>query len=137
MRYFKTIYQIVLDTNKLVLTKIKPGISLVELNEIAKDSLAEGCLKAGLIKDKSEISKYYFHSVGHHLGLDTHDPGDRKVPLVAGNVITDEPGLYFKELGIGVRIEDDVLVTDEGSYCLSGGIIKEIDDIERAMGSIK
>ena len=133
----KTIYQIVLDTNKLVLTKIKPGITLVELNNIAKESLAKGCLKAGLIKDESEISKYYFHSVGHHLGLDTHDPGDRKAPLVAGNVITDEPGLYFKEFGIGVRIEDDVLVTEEGSYCLSGGIIKEIDEIEKAMGSIK
>ncbi len=133
----KTIYQIVLDTNKLVLSKIKPGITLLELNDIAKESLAKGCLEAGLIKDASEISKYYFHSVGHHLGLDTHDPADRKAPLVAGNVITDEPGLYFKELGIGVRIEDDVLVTDEGSYCLSGGIIKEISEIEKAMGSVK
>ena len=133
----RTIYQIVLDTNKLVLASIKPGITLIELNNIAKESLAKGCLEAGLIKDASEISKYYFHSVSHHLGLDTHDPADREAPLVAGNVITDEPGLYFKELGIGVRIEDDVLVTDEGSYCLSGAIIKEIDEIEKAMGSVK
>jgi Xaa-Pro aminopeptidase len=55
------------------------------------------------------------------------------LPLVAGNIISDEPGLYFKELGIGIRIEDDILVTEEGSYNLSGNIIKEISDIEKAM----
>ena len=93
-------------------------------------------LKLGLIENESEVRKYYFHSIGHHLGLDTHDPSIREEPLVSGNVITDEPGLYIKELGIGIRIEDDILVTDDGSYVLSGKIIKEIDEIEKAMESI-
>lgn len=131
----RTIYTIVLDCNKLIIDTIKPGITIKELNDIATNFMAKECVKAGLIQNESEIRKYYFHSIGHHLGLDTHDPADRNLPLVPGNVITDEPGLYFKELGIGVRIEDDILVTEDGSYNLSGSIIKEIDDIERALGS--
>ena len=106
------------------------------MNDIATKNLAEGLLKLGLIENESEVRKYYFHSIGHHLGLDTHDPSIREEPLVSGNVITDEPGLYIKELGIGIRIEDDILVTDDGSYVLSGKIIKEIDEIEKAMESI-
>lgn len=131
----KKIYSIVLDCNKLIIDTIKPGITLRELNNIATSFMAKECVKAGLISNESEIRKYYFHSIGHHLGLDCHDPSDHEMSLVPGNVITDEPGLYFKELGIGVRIEDDILVTDDGSYCLSGSIIKEIDDIEKALGS--
>ena len=131
----RTIYTIVLECNKLIIDTIKPGITIKELNDIATNFMAKECVKAGLIQNESEIRKYYFHSIGHHLGLDTHDPADRNLPLVPGNVITDEPGLYFKELDIGVRIEDDILVTEDGSYNLSGSIIKEIDDIERALGS--
>lgn len=131
----RTIYSIVLECNKLIIDTIKPGITIKELNDIATNFMAKECVKAGLIQNESEIRKYYFHSIGHHLGLDTHDPADRNLPLVPGNVITDEPGLYFKELGIGVRIEDDILVTEDGSYNLSGSIIKEIDDIEKALGS--
>ena len=132
----KDIYNIVLATNKLVAESVRPGVTLKELNDIATKNLAEGLLKLGLIENESEVRKYYFHSIGHHLGLDTHDPSIREEPLVSGNVITDEPGLYIKELGIGIRIEDDILVTDDGSYVLSGKIIKEIDDIEKAMESI-
>lgn len=130
----KKIYSIVLECNKMIITKVKPGISLKELNDYAKEFLAEECLKAKLINSKDEISKYYFHSVSHYIGLDTHDICiSRTVPLEAGNIISDEPGLYFKEYGIGVRIEDDILVTEEGSYNLSGNIIKEISDIEKMM----
>ncbi|MDY2727470.1 MAG: Xaa-Pro aminopeptidase [Candidatus Onthovivens sp.] len=129
----KTIYNIVLKANKLVIDSIKPGITIAELNEITINCLAEGCLKAKLIKNPSEISKYYFHNISHHIGLDTHDPSLRHLPLEAGNIISDEPGLYFKELGIGVRIEDDILVTEDGSYNLSNQILKEPDDIEAAI----
>lgn len=131
----KKIYSIVLDCNKLIIDSVKPGITLKELNDIATKFMAQRCVEEGLMSNESEIRKYYFHSIGHHLGLDTHDPSNRELPLVPGNVITDEPGLYFRELGIGVRIEDDILVTEDGSYNLSGSIIKEIDDIEKAMGS--
>jgi Xaa-Pro aminopeptidase len=129
----KKIYNIVLGCNKAVITWIKPGVTIAELQEKTINFLANGCLNAGLIKDKEEIKNYYFHNISHHIGLDTHDISLRTKPLEAGNIISDEPGLYFKELGIGVRIEDDILVTEEGSYNLSGNIIKEVSDIEKAM----
>lgn len=131
----KDLYSIVLNCNKLIIDSIRPGVTMNELNQIATKNLAEGLLKLGIIENESEVRKYYFHSIGHHLGLDTHDPSFRDIPLEPGNVITDEPGIYIKELGIGIRIEDDILVTTDGSYCLSGQIIKEIDDIEKAMES--
>ena len=129
----RMIYNIVLECNKLVIKSVKPGLSLIDLNNIAKEFLADRCYQLGLIKSRDEISKVYYHSVSHHIGLDTHDPIDRNRPLVAGNVISDEPGLYFKDLGIGIRIEDDLLITEDGCYVLSGNIIKEINDIEKAM----
>ncbi len=129
----KEIYSIVLNCNKEIIKAIKPGVTLKELNALAAKILAEGLLNLGIIENETEIKKYYFHSIGHHLGLDTHDPSDNTLPLVPGNVITDEPGLYIKELGIGIRIEDDILVTEDGSYNLSNGIIKEINDIEKAL----
>lgn len=127
------IYRIVLGCNKMVIETVKPGITLKELNDKVIEYLANECLKAGLINDKADISKYYFHGVSHHIGLDTHDCSDRTLPLQPGNIISDEPGLYFKELGIGVRIEDDILVTEDGALNLSGNILKEIEDIEKAM----
>jgi len=124
------IYQIVLDTQKEVQSQAKPGLTLFELNEIAKKSLAESCKKIGLIKTDEELSKYYFHSVSHFLGLDTHDVGDRNMPLKPGMVITNEPGLYIEEEGIGVRIEDDLLITQNGCENLAREIPKEIEEIE-------
>lgn len=129
----KEIYKVVLDCNKEIIKAIKPGVTLKELNALASEILAKGLLNLGIIQNESEIKKYYFHSIGHHLGLDTHDPSDRDLPLVPGNVITDEPGVYIKELGIGIRIEDDILVTEDGSYNLSNSIIKEVNDIEKAL----
>ena len=76
---------------------------------------------------------YYFHNVSHFLGAETHDVGDRKQTLKAGMVITVEPGLYIEEWGIGIRIEDDVLVTKDGCEVLTKDMIKTVDDIERFM----
>lgn len=129
----KTIYSIVLECNKLIIKSIKPGITIADLQNITVEFLANECLKAKLIKTPEEIHKYYFHGISHHIGLDTHDPSFRNLPLEPGNIISDEPGLYFKELGIGVRIEDDILVTEDGSYNLSNQIIKEVQDIENAL----
>lgn len=128
----KKIYTIVLECNKLVAKSVKPGITIRDLQEITVNFLTKECLKAKLIEQPEDIKKYYFHNISHHIGLDTHDPSLRDLPLEPGNVISDEPGLYFKELGIGVRIEDDILVTEEGSYNLSNQIIKEVKDIESA-----
>ena len=128
----RTIYSIVLGANKAVAAFARPGRTIKELQSFTVEYLASECLSHRLIQNKEEIKNYYFHGVSHHIGLDTHDPGDpdRNKPLVAGNVISNEPGLYFKELGIGVRIEDDLLITEDGCEVLTKDIIKEIADIE-------
>ena len=126
----------------MIIKKVKVGMTLRELNNLAKDFLAEKCLKAKLIKNKEDIKDVYYHSVSHFIGLDTHDVSaclenlelkHSDIPLKEGHVISDEPGLYFKEYGIGIRIEDDILVTKKGGYNLSESIIKEIKDIEDFM----
>lgn len=127
----KKIYSIVLLANKTIIDAIRPGIMLKDLQELTKKTLIKGCLDAGLVKEANELEKYYFHNVSHHLGLDTHDASDKEKPLAPGMVITVEPGLYFKEHKIGVRIEDDVLVTKDGHEVLSKEIAKEIEDIEK------
>ena len=131
----KKIYQIVLNCNKQTAKFMRPGITLNEANEFAKEFLAAECIEKGLISSKEELARVYYHSVSHFLGLDTHDFGGKNDKLVPGNVVTCEPGLYFKDLGIGVRIEDDVLITEEGSEVLSDGILKEVNEIEKMLRS--
>lgn len=126
----KRIYEIVLGCNKEVIKFIAPNKTLKELQNYAKEYLKNKCLETGLISTPEEIDNYYYHNVSHHLGLDTHDICDREALLKPGMVLTVEPGLYFKQHNIGVRIEDDVLVTENGSICLSNEIEKEILDIE-------
>ena len=129
----KLIYNIVLGGQKLVFEHIKPGISPVELNQILVDYYKVELKKIGLIENDDEVKKYYYHGVSHHLGLDTHDVCLRNEPLTAGCIITVEPGLYIAEEGIGIRIEDDALVTEDGAINLSEEIIKEVSDIEKYM----
>jgi Xaa-Pro aminopeptidase len=83
-----------------------------------------------LIEDPKDYHRYYMHSVSHHLGMDTHDLGLRTSTLEAGNVITVEPGIYIPEENIGVRIEEDVLVTEAGYCVLSQHIPKEVEELE-------
>ncbi|MBB2478887.1 aminopeptidase P N-terminal domain-containing protein [Bacillus sp. APMAM] len=130
----KTFYNIVLRALRETTDLIKPGVPFTKLNEHTKKVLAEECMKLGLIKEESEISKYYYHGVSHSLGLDTHDVGNyRDKVLEPGMVLTVEPGLYIEEEGIGIRIEDDVLVTEDGNENLSKDIIRSIEDIEAFM----
>lgn len=91
--------------------------------------------KDKIYKEKlhAAVYRYYYHNVSHHLGLDVHDASFRDMKLEPGMVITDEPGLYFAEYGIGIRIEDDILVTEDGSEVLSSEIIKDVDAIEAFM----
>lgn len=126
----RQLYEIVLGCNKAVIGFAKPGITLRELNAFARDYLAKRCLEEKVISSYDDIDRIYFHSVSHHIGLDDHDPMDRDKPLEEGNVISDEPGLYIKEEGIGIRIEDDLLITDRGAKNLSSFIPKEIEEIE-------
>ena len=126
----KQIYQLVLDVQKEIIEMIKPGVSLMDLQVRTRELLAESALAIGLIKDLDEITRYYMHGVSHFLGLDTHDLGGRNAILEVGNVITVEPGIYIPEENLGVRIEDDVLVTESGNHVLSHNIPKEISEIE-------
>ena len=116
---------------------MKPGLHFSDLNNIAKRTLTQGCMEIGLIQKEEEISKYYYHGVSHYLGLDTHDVGDRDRVLEAGMVFTVEPGLYVKEEGIGIRIEDNVLITEEGCEVLSKEIPKKAEEIEAFMAKFK
>ena len=129
----KLIYNIVLNGQKLVFNNIKPGITTRELNQILIDYYKVELKRIGLINKDEEVSKYYFHGVSHHLGLDTHDVTNGIKPLTPGCIITVEPGLYIAEEGIGIRIEDDALVTVDGCINLSSEIIKEVEDIENYM----
>jgi Xaa-Pro aminopeptidase len=129
----KKYYQMVLDVNKQVIKAVKPGVYVRDLNQMAKDLLAEKMLEFGKIKDKSEIDKYYYHGVSHYLGLDVHDVGTYQLPLVPGTIITVEPGIYIEEESIGIRIEDNILVTENGYENLSKAIAKEISEIEELM----
>lgn len=129
----KQIYNIVLNTIKEVEKQAKPGLTLNDLNVVAKKSLAKGCIGIGLIEKEDEINKYYFHSVSHSLGLDTHDVWIGAAKLKKGVVITNEPGLYIEEEGIGIRLENDLLITEDGCVNLSKHIPIEIEEIEELM----
>ncbi len=129
----KKVYEIVLDCNKKCIEYATDGLTWQELNDYAKKILAEGCRKLGLIEKDEELFKYYYHSIGHSLGLDVHDPDLRNLGLKEGMVITIEPGLYIKEWGIGIRIEDNIQITKGKALLLSKNVLKEIEDIEKIM----
>lgn len=131
----KEVYEEVLNVNKLCIEFLKPGVTWVEYNKYANGLLAEACKRLGLIKEDSELSKYYYHSIGHSIGIDTHDPANHALPISEGMIVTVEPGLYIEEESIGIRIEDDVLITKDGRINLSEDIIKEVKDIENFMAA--
>jgi Xaa-Pro aminopeptidase len=127
------IYNIVLKAQQAVIDAMKPGVPFERLNEVCKEVLTRELRNIDLIKEDSELGKYYYHGVSHHLGLDVHDIGNRDSALTPGMVLTVEPGLYIAEEAIGIRIEDDVLITEDGNVVLSSEIPKAIDDIESLM----
>ena len=127
----KEIYEIVLNAQKIVEDNARVGVRMRDLNQMVVDYYKTELPKHGLNED---VSEYYFHSVSHHLGLDTHDvDGGMGAVLQAGNVITNEPGLYIADEGIGIRIEDDLLITGTGCEVLSKEILKDPDEIEKWM----
>ncbi len=150
----RQLYQLVLDAQAAAIAKVKPGNHWDEPHRAAVRVLTRGLLKLGLLKGtlanalkKESYRKFYMHRTGHWLGMDVHDVGDYKVDghwreLEPGMVLTVEPGLYIpkgmkgvakKWQGIGIRIEDDVLVTRDGHDVLSRDVPKTIDDIEALM----
>lgn len=129
----RELYNIVLTAMEETIAAIKPGVTTSELKEVTKASLARDLKRIRLITTDEEVDNYFYHGVSHPLGLDTHDVGTREWPIQPGSVITVEPGLYIAEEGIGIRIEDDVLVTADGCINLSKDILKTADEIEAFM----
>ncbi len=130
----KLVYQIVLEGQRRVIAAIRPGVPFSSLNEILKDYYFDALRKIGLVQTKEEVAKYYYHGVSHYLGAETHDIGryiDRT--LQPGMVLTVEPGLYIEEWEIGIRIEDDVLVTADGNEVMTAEMIKTVEEIEAFM----
>ena len=136
----RQIYEAVLEAQEAAIAAVQPGAGLQAVGAAASAVLAERLMELGLISDPSGLRRFFPHGVSHYLGLDVHDVGTYG-PLRAGSVITVEPGIYISPAddvderwwNIGVRIEDDVLVTDSGPVVLSGGAPKSVDEIERMM----
>ncbi len=138
----KEIYKIVLDASNACINLIKPGTSWKDVQTKSEEAITDGLFTLGIIKEKSraQMRRFYMHGVGHPVGLDVHDAG--KDTLAAGMVMTVEPGIYIAEgsegvdpkyFNIGVRIEDDILVTADGHEILSKESPRDIKDIETLM----
>lgn len=154
----REIYQLVLDAQAEAVKLVRPGASFAEPHDRVVRVLTEGMIRLGLLEGQVEklieegtYKKFYMHRTSHWLGMDVHDVGPYKVgnewrKLEPGMVLTIEPGIYVAEdvedanpryRGIGVRIEDDVLVTDGGPEVLSARVPKTIEDIERLMADAR
>ena len=129
----KALYEVVLKGLEVAIAASKPGQPKNELQDLSKQAMAKELIRLGIIQEPEEINRYYFHGSGHYIGLYTHDVGDDNAPLEEDMVFTLEPGLYFDDLGIGIRIEDTLLVTKDGCEVLSGGIPKTVEEIETFM----
>jgi Xaa-Pro aminopeptidase len=136
-----TIYNIVLAAHDTAIMAIRKGFPYFELEKIGQRIIADGLIKLGLINNKSETAIYYPHGISHPIGLDVHDKFRMGINLEKNMVITIEPGIYIpvgsncdkKWWGIGVRIEDDVLVLDERGDVLSKATPVRPKEIEKMM----
>jgi len=130
----KEIYNAVLEAQRIVIANAKPGVTTRQLNQMVIDYYETRLDDLGLRKDGKTVRDYYYHGVSHSLGLDTHDiMTERERVLKPGVVITVEPGLYIEDEGIGVRIENDVLITEDGCVDLSIDIPRTVEEIEAIM----
>jgi len=142
----KQIYQIVLSAQKSAIASIKPGEKVNTPHEIACDIISRELIKLGIMKELNNLTEFYMHKTGHWIGLDVHDVGEYKIDndfrdFEEGMVTTVEPGIYIRKndkidpkyWNIGIRIEDDVLVTIDSHHVLSKSAVKEIKDIEYLM----
>jgi len=136
----KIIYELVLNAQIQAIELVRAGIGFQDPHRVATQVIAQGLIDLGIIKDKTEVGKYFMHHTSHYLGLAVHDAGNYGI-LRKGMVITVEPGIYIPEgsdcdkkwWNIGVRIEDDVLVTEDEPFVMSGKLAKTVADIEKLM----
>lgn len=136
----KIIYNLVYEAQEAAFKILKDGAKWSDAGAAAKEVIAEGLLKLGIIKDKKDVNKYYPHGLSHHIGMDVHDRGFSQT-LKKGMVITIEPGIYIpsgsdcdkKWWKIAVRIEDDALIRENDYELLSGFAPRKVEDIEKMM----
>jgi Xaa-Pro aminopeptidase len=128
------LYNAVLGAQRAVIELVKPGVTIGRDTPNSLQNVAMAYLNShGHDLHGRPLGKYFTHGISHHIGLEVHDPADLTAPLEEGNVISVEPGLYIPEEGIGIRIEDMVLVTHDGSRVLSTALPKDAAEIERRM----
>lgn len=123
-------YQMVLEVQEYAFSIARPGISLFDLNKKVRDFQRSLYLKNKYAETDKEAELLIAHNISHYLGLDPHDFGDFNAILQPDMVITIEPGIYMEDKGFGIRIEDDILITEEGNINLSAGIAKKLKEIE-------
>ncbi len=123
-----------LGAQNAALAALKPGMSFARTGPNSLYRVAYDYINShGKDKQGRPLGRYFIHGLGHHIGLDVHDAGDPNRPLEPGMVVTLEPGIYIPEENLGVRIEDDVLVTETGGKLLSARLPRTIEEIERIM----
>lgn len=127
------IYQIAFASNRAVMAQVRPGVFFPQLNRICREFAFEGLKALRLLDDFADISRYVWHGAVHHVGLDTHDVGGYEEPMAENMVFTVDAGIYVREWGIGLRIEDNVLVTADGCENLSAAIPATIEEVESSM----
>ncbi len=126
----RAIYDLVLGAQQAAIKGVRPGVTVQQLDGIARDHLRAN---SGTLCGQVTCDRYFVHGLSHWLGMDVHDVGRMDTPLAPGMVLTIEPGVYIPEERLGVRIEDDVLVTSEGHEVLSSGAPKQPQEIESLM----
>jgi Xaa-Pro aminopeptidase len=127
----KDIYRLVLGAQQAAIDATQPGVTIGELTRIARGYIDD---HSGNLCGGESCNRYFIHGLSHWLGMRVHDVGDYSTPLAPGMVFTIEPGIYIEGEQLGVRIEDDILVTETGAVNLSGGAPRTIEEIEALMG---
>ena len=133
----REIYDIVLGAQNAALAALKPGMTFCKAGDgLSLQKIAMDYINAhGKDQHGKKLGQYYIHGLGHSIGLDVHDPGDYCKPFEPGMVVTVEPGIYIPEENLGVRIEDDVLITESGYELLSKRLPRNPDEIEKIMAA--
>ena len=130
----REIYDIVLGAQNAALEALKPGADMCRKGKQSLYKISYDYINShGKDLSGKPLGQYYIHGLGHNIGLDVHDPGDSCSPLKPGQVVTMEPGIYIPEENLGVRIEDDVLITETGYELLSRRLPRTADEIEKIM----
>jgi Xaa-Pro aminopeptidase len=128
------IYNIVLGAQDAALSALKPGMDYCQKGSKSVHKISYDYINShGKDRYGKSLGQYYIHGLGHNIGLNVHDPGEYCKPLEAGMVVTVEPGIYIPEENLGVRIEDDVLITEKGYKLLSERLPRDAGEIEKIM----